>query len=142
MGELDADGNPSEEAAKATYVPFCTELDTVGLACVKLMRYWPGMDMGVEGNALGVNWDCIGQLRPLLKNAAVFASANFTPEESEDWIRQKRVDAVVIGRPLLYNTNYAEKVQAGGPMSYVKSNLAMRTGSSKYNGPDQVCILY
>lgn len=113
MGELDADGNPSEEAAKATYVPFCAKLDTLGLAYVEFMRYWPGMDIPVDGKPRGVNWDCIGHLRAVLKNTPVFASANFTPEEAEEWIRQTRVDAVVIGRPLLYNPDYAEKVQAG-----------------------------
>ena len=113
MGEMDAQGRPSADAAKATYGPFCEKLDTLGLAYVQVMRWWKAYDLMIDGMSRGVEWDAISYLRPILKNTLLFGNTGFTPAEADEWIKVGRVDAVVIGRPLLYNPDYVEKIQAG-----------------------------
>lgn len=111
MGELDQHGNPSVEASKATYEPFCTELDKLGLAYVQVMRWWSAYDLMIGGKPRGIEWDAILHLRPILKNTPVFANTGFTPSEADEWIRKGYCDAVVIGRPYLYNPDYVEKLE-------------------------------
>ncbi|OJJ67783.1 hypothetical protein ASPBRDRAFT_58859 [Aspergillus brasiliensis CBS 101740] len=113
MGEMDADGNPSPEAAKATYGPFCEALNKLGLAYVQVMRWWAAYDLMINGRPRGVEWDAIAFLRPILKDTLVLGNTGFEPEEAEQWIREGRMDGVVIGRPLLYNPDYVEKLKAG-----------------------------
>lgn len=113
MGELDAAGQPSPDAAMATYGPFCEKLNKIGLAYVQIMRWWQSYDLMLGDKPRGVQWDPFPFLRPLLCDTVVLANTGFTPQEAEDWIRQGRVDAVAIGRPLLYNADYVEKVKAG-----------------------------
>ncbi|KAM0323525.1 hypothetical protein ACHAQA_008806 [Verticillium albo-atrum] len=113
MGELDADGNPSVEAAKSTYGPFCAKLDTLGLAYVQVMRWWSAYDLMIDGKPRGIEWDPIGYLRPILKNTLLFGNTAFTPLEADEWIGEGRMDAVVVGRPLLYNPDYVQKLRAG-----------------------------
>lgn len=111
--EMDAQGRPSTEAAKATYGPFCEKLDTLGLAYVQVMRWWKAYDLMIDGMPRGVEWDTISYLRPILQNTLLFGNTGFTPAEADEWIKEGRVDAVVIGRPLLYNPDYVEKIRAG-----------------------------
>lgn len=113
MGELDADGNPSVEVAKETYGGFCKELDKLGLAYVQVMRWWSSYDLMIEGKPRGIEWNPIQYLRPILKNALLFGNTAFTASEANQWISDNLIDAVVIGRPLLYNPDYAEKCLAG-----------------------------
>ncbi|KAJ5256832.1 hypothetical protein N7478_012936 [Penicillium angulare] len=117
MGELDENGIPSEEAAKATYVPFCTKLNTLGLAYVQVMRWWASYDLMIEGRPRGIEWNPIDCLRPILKDTLLFGNSAFMPEEADEWIRDDRMDAVVIGRPLLYNPDYTEKLQNGSAVT-------------------------
>lgn len=111
MGELDANGVPSPEAAKATYGPFCAKLDTLGLAYVQVMRWWSAYDLMIDGKPRGIEWDPISYLRPILKNTMLFGNTAFTPLEADTWIGEGRMDAAVIGRPLLYNPDYVKKVR-------------------------------
>jgi 2,4-dienoyl-CoA reductase-like NADH-dependent reductase (Old Yellow Enzyme family) len=111
MGEMDIDGNPSVEAAKATYGPFCAKLNSLGLAYVQVMRWWAAYDLMIDGKPRGVEWDPISFLRPILKDTLLFGNTGFTPQEADQWIREGRMDAVVIGRPLLYNSDYVQKLQ-------------------------------
>lgn len=113
MGEMDAQGRPCAEAAKATYGPFCAKLDTLGLAYVQVMRWWAAYDLMIDDKPRGVEWDPIAYLRPILANTLLFGNTAFTPSEADDWIARGLIDAVVIGRPLLYNPDYVEKLQAG-----------------------------
>ncbi|KAH6648120.1 hypothetical protein BKA67DRAFT_524310 [Truncatella angustata] len=113
MGELDAAGHPSAEAAKAMYGPFCAKLDTLGLAYVQVMRWWEAYDVFIDGNPRGVAWDPIAYLRPILKSTLLFGNTGFRPEEADEWIHDNRMDAVVIGRPLLYNPDYVAKLREG-----------------------------
>ncbi|KAJ5208586.1 hypothetical protein N7449_002965 [Penicillium cf. viridicatum] len=113
MGEMDAEGRPCAEASKATYGPFCAKLNTLGLAYVQVMRWWASYDLMIDGKPRGVEWDPIGYLRPILNNTLLFGNTAFTPSEADDWIQRGLIDAVVIGRPLLYNPDYVEKIQAG-----------------------------
>lgn len=113
MGEMDADGNPSPEAAMATYGGFCAELDKLGLAYVQVMRWWESYDLMIDGKPRGVQWDPIAKLRPILKNTPLFGNTGFTPKEADEWIAKGYIDAAVIGRPLLYNPDYTEKILAG-----------------------------
>lgn len=113
MGELDENGTPSVEASKATYGPFCAELNKLGLAYVQVMRWWAAYDLMIEGKPRGVEWDPIAYLRPFLCDTLLFGNTGFTPAEADAWIRDGLVDAVVIGRPLLYNADYVEKIQRG-----------------------------
>ncbi|KAB8228873.1 alkene reductase [Aspergillus alliaceus] len=112
MGETDVDGNPCPEAAKATYGPFCAALNTLGLAYVQVMRWWAAYDLMIDGKPRGVEWDAISYLRPILKDTLLFGNTGFEPEEAEEWIRDGRMDGVVIGRPLLYNPDYVEKLKS------------------------------
>ena len=114
MGELDSNGVPSVEAAKATYGPFCEELDKLGLAYVQVMRWWASYDLMIEGKPRGIDWDPIAYLRPILKHTLLFGNTAFTPEDAEEWINIGKMDAAVIGRPLLYNPNYVEKLKSNG----------------------------
>lgn len=113
MGELDENGTPSVEASKATYGPFCAELNKLGLAYVQVMRWWAAYDLMIEGKPRGVEWDPIAYLRSFLCDTLLFGNTGFTPAEADAWIRDGLVDAVVIGRPLLYNADYVEKIQRG-----------------------------
>lgn len=113
MGELDADGKPSVDAAKITYGAFCAELDKLGLAYVQVMRWWASYDLMINGQPRGVRWDPIAYLRPILKNTLLFGNTAFEPLEADEWIKNGAMDGVVIGRPLLYNPDYVEKLQAG-----------------------------
>lgn len=113
MGEMDAQGTPSAEAAKATYQPFCEKLETLGLAYVQVMRWWSAYDLMIDGKPRGIEWDPIAFLRPILENTPLFGNTGFTPHEADDWIRQGLMDAVVIGRPLLYNPDYVTKLEQG-----------------------------
>ncbi|KAH7118337.1 hypothetical protein EDB81DRAFT_667847 [Dactylonectria macrodidyma] len=117
MGELDADGQPSVDAAKATYGGFCAELDKLGLAYVQVMRWWASYDLMIQGKPRGVPWDPIAYLRPILKNTLLFGNTAFGPSEADEWIKNGLMDGVVIGRPLLYNPDYVEKLQSGHPES-------------------------
>lgn len=112
MGEMDVHGNPCPEAAKATYGPFCAVLNTLGLAYVQVMRWWAAYDLMIDGKPRGVEWDAISYLRPILKDTLLFGNTGFSPEEADHWIRHGRMDGVVIGRPLLYNPDYVEKLKA------------------------------
>ncbi|OQE11990.1 hypothetical protein PENFLA_c066G10198 [Penicillium flavigenum] len=113
MGEMDILGRPSPEAAKATYGPFCARLDTLGLAYVQVMRWWAAYDLMIDGKPRGVQWDPIAYLRPILKNTLLFGNTAFSPREADQWIEKGLIDAVVIGRPLLYNPDYVQKLQMG-----------------------------
>ncbi|KAH6678773.1 hypothetical protein F5X68DRAFT_223844 [Plectosphaerella plurivora] len=113
MGELGPDGAPSAEAARATYGPFCERLDTLGLAYVQVMRWWAAYDLMIEGRPRGIEWDPIAYLRPILKKTPLFGNTAFTPAEADDWVRRGLMDAVVIGRPLLYNPDYVQKLREG-----------------------------
>lgn len=112
MGEMDTDGTPSVEASKATYTPFCEALDKLGLAYVQVMRWWASYDLMIEGKPRGIEWDPIAYLRPVLKNTLLVGNTGFVPEEANEWIAAGKMDAVVIGRPLLYNANYMDKLYA------------------------------
>lgn len=61
----------------------------------------------------GVQWDAISYLRPILKDTLLFGNTGFEPEEADEWLRDCRMDGVVIGRPLLYNPDYVEKLKVG-----------------------------
>ncbi|KAL3481526.1 hypothetical protein BJX99DRAFT_243547 [Aspergillus californicus] len=111
MGEMDVNGIPSPKAARATYDPFCAKLDTLGLAYVQVMRWWAAYDLMIDGKPRGVAWDPIDHLRPILRNTLLFGNTGFEPDEADDWIRGRRIDAVVIGRPLLYNPDYVDKLE-------------------------------
>ncbi|KAK2668998.1 NADH:flavin oxidoreductase/NADH oxidase, N-terminal [Fusarium oxysporum f. sp. vasinfectum] len=113
MGELDTQGLPSPEVALETYSGFCTELNKLGLAYVQVMRWWAAYDLMIEGKPRGVQWDPIAALRPILSNTLLFGNTAFTPEEADEWIRKGYMDAAVIGRPLIYNPDYVEKIQSG-----------------------------
>jgi 2,4-dienoyl-CoA reductase-like NADH-dependent reductase (Old Yellow Enzyme family) len=80
MGELNSSGNPSVSCAKATYGPFCTELNKLGFAYVQIMRWWAVHDPMLGGKQRGVNWDPIAYLRPILKDTLVFGNTGFRPE--------------------------------------------------------------
>jgi 2,4-dienoyl-CoA reductase-like NADH-dependent reductase (Old Yellow Enzyme family) len=113
MGELDAQGNPSPTVAFETYAGFCTELNKLGLAYVQVMRWWASYDLMIDSKPRGVQWDPIAALRPILSNTLLFGNTAFTPEEADEWIGKGCMDAAVIGRPLLYNPDYVEKIQSG-----------------------------
>ncbi|KAF2021159.1 FMN-linked oxidoreductase [Aaosphaeria arxii CBS 175.79] len=113
MGELDEHGNPSIEKAKETYGTFCKELEKLGLAYVQVMRWWASYDPMIGGKPRAVEWDPIAYLRPILKNTPLFGNTAFTPEEADQWIQDGKMDAVVIGRPLLYNPDYVDKLTSG-----------------------------
>lgn len=76
------------------------------------MRCWESYDLMVEGRPRGIDWDPIEYLRPILKYTLLFGNTAFTPEDAEEWIRIGKMDAAVIGRPLLYNPDYV-KLKAG-----------------------------
>lgn len=111
MGEVDEDWNPSVENAKATYGPFCAELDKLGLAYVQVMRWWAAYDPMLGGKVRAVEWDPIEYLRPILKNTPLVGNTSFTPEEADQWIRDGKMDAAVIGRPLIPNPDYIQMLK-------------------------------
>ncbi|KAL2839253.1 hypothetical protein BJY01DRAFT_257779 [Aspergillus pseudoustus] len=113
MGELDASGQPSIEAAKATYIPFCKALAKLGLAYIEVVRFFAPFDPVIDGKGRGVDWDVISELRDILRGTPLFGNTAFTPEEAETYIREDRMDGVAIGRPLIYDQDYVGKLKAG-----------------------------
>jgi 2,4-dienoyl-CoA reductase-like NADH-dependent reductase (Old Yellow Enzyme family) len=113
MGEMNAAGDPSPEHAKLTYGPFCKELNKLGLAYVQVMRWWAAYDPMLGGKKRGVEWDPIAYLRPILKDTLLVGNTGFTPEEADEWIREGKMDAAVIGRPMLYNPDYVQLLEEG-----------------------------
>ncbi|GKT96884.1 hypothetical protein Ct61P_14734 [Colletotrichum tofieldiae] len=87
-GELDADDFPYEYATKATPGPFCEALGGLGLAYVKVRRYWAASDLMLEGKPRGVQWDPSPYLRQILKNTPMVGNAGFTQSEAEERIRE------------------------------------------------------
>ncbi|KAL2802456.1 hypothetical protein BJX63DRAFT_440932 [Aspergillus granulosus] len=103
MGELDESGQPSVEAARATYIPFCEALAKLGLSYVEMARFLAPFDPVIDGRGRGVQWDAISELRGVLKGTPIFGNTAYTPEEAEQCIREGRMD------------DYVTKLKAGEP---------------------------
>lgn len=64
------------------------------------------------GKQRGVNCDPIAYLRPTLKNTLLVGNTGFNAQEADEWIRDGKMDAVVLWRPMLYNPDFVAKLKA------------------------------
>jgi 2,4-dienoyl-CoA reductase-like NADH-dependent reductase (Old Yellow Enzyme family) len=88
------------------------ELDSRDIGYIQLSRYLSFSDD--EGRGTDVD---IQEFRHLIKNTMFFANCKFTGEEGDNYIAERKADAIVYGRPFIINPDLPHRFFNGIPPS-------------------------
>ncbi|KAK0205605.1 hypothetical protein DFS33DRAFT_1329594 [Desarmillaria ectypa] len=110
-------GMPLQETLD-TFRYLISELDSLGIAYVTLVRYAESYDPVIDGARRGTKHDILGTYASLLKNPAtrVFSNASFTGEEAARYVEDEKVDGVFFGIPWVANPDFARRLEKGAPL--------------------------
>ncbi|KAL5492855.1 hypothetical protein ACEPAI_4303 [Sanghuangporus weigelae] len=101
-----------------TYSYFIKEADAIGLAYVCFVRYAAKLDTEFDGKKRATQHDVLGTYGPLLKRAKVLLNADVSPQEADQLIADKRIDAAVFGWFWIANPDVVLRLQAGKDLNY------------------------
>ncbi|KAF2161626.1 hypothetical protein M409DRAFT_59011 [Zasmidium cellare ATCC 36951] len=109
----------SLEDTLETYGELIRALVARGTGYIQLVRYLDFFEMIVDGKKRSTNMDVWENFTPLIRNSntRILLNGNITPEEAEQLLESGVGDAVVIGRPLINNPDYYQRIQRGIPLS-------------------------
>ncbi|PBK64933.1 flavo protein NADH-dependent oxidoreductase [Armillaria solidipes] len=107
-------GMPLQETSD-TFRYLISELDSLGIAYVALVRDTESLDPVIDGTRRGTKHDVLGTYASLVKNPAtrVFANASFTGEEASRYVEDGKVDGVFFGILRVANPDFAKKLEKG-----------------------------
>ncbi|GAO51538.1 FMN-linked oxidoreductase [Saitoella complicata NRRL Y-17804] len=106
-------GEHTMEELRATYVPFYTKLNEINIAYIQTMR--PGFGDPMYGGVprSQKELDIFKEFRHLVTGPKFFANYDYSPEEAEQHIQEGKADAVVFGRYMITNPDFAKRVEQG-----------------------------
>ena len=107
-------GMPLDDTVE-TFSALIKECVALKLGYIQLVRYLEFFDPEFDGVRRGTKMDVWGTFVPLIKGSEtkVLLNGDIQPEEAEKLVKEGQADAIVIGRPLIGNPDYVERIQSG-----------------------------
>lgn len=116
-----------------TYQYFISQADGLDLGYICLVRYAPFFDPIIDGMAIylthtfpllnmsagehrATKHDVLKSYRPCINKAAFFLNGGLTPEEANQLIAAKEIDAAVFGTLWIGHPDLAKRIERGIPL--------------------------
>jgi len=108
-------GMPLEENIE-TYRYFISQADALDLGYICLVRYVPALDPVYDGKPRATKHDVMKTYRPCIKKSSFFLNSGLTPEEGNQLIAAKEIDAAVFGILWISHPDLAKRIEHGVPL--------------------------
>ncbi|KAG1725289.1 uncharacterized protein EDB91DRAFT_97344 [Suillus paluster] len=99
-----------------TFRYFISQADLLDLGYISLIRHIPAMDPEFDGNHRATKHDVLKTYRPCIKKSALLLNGDLTPEEANQLIVAKEIDAAVFGTLWIGHPDLAKRIEQDIPL--------------------------
>ncbi|KIK38151.1 hypothetical protein CY34DRAFT_809635 [Suillus luteus UH-Slu-Lm8-n1] len=99
-----------------TFQYFISQADDLDLGYICLLRYNPALDPEIDGQLRAIKHDVLKTYRPCIKKSPLFLNSGLTPEEANELIAAKEIDAAVFGVLWIGHPDLAKRIEHDIPL--------------------------
>ncbi|KAG0704545.1 hypothetical protein DFH29DRAFT_910800 [Suillus ampliporus] len=99
-----------------TFRYFISQADDLDLAYICLVRYIPLFDPIIDGKHRATKHDVLETYRPCIKKSPLILNGGLTPEEANQLIAAKKIDAAAFGILWISHPDLAKRIEHGIPI--------------------------
>ncbi|KAG0704595.1 hypothetical protein DFH29DRAFT_911144 [Suillus ampliporus] len=99
-----------------TFRYFISQADDLDLGYICLVRYFPLLDPIFDGKRRATKHDVLETYRPCIKKSTLILNGDLTPEEANQLIAAKKIDAAAFGILWISHPDLAKRIEHGIPI--------------------------
>lgn len=99
-----------------TFRYFISQADVLDLGYICLVRYIPEFDPKIDGQHRATKHDVLKTYRPCIKKSLLLLNGSLTPEEADQLIAAKEIDAAAFGILWIGHPDLAKRIERGIPI--------------------------
>ncbi|KAG2344591.1 FMN-linked oxidoreductase [Suillus weaverae] len=99
-----------------TFRYFISQADVLDLGYICLVRYIPEFDPKIDGQHRATKHDVLKTYRPCIKKSLLLLNGSLTPEEANQLIAAKEIDAAAFGILWIGHPDLAKRIERGIPI--------------------------